>query len=327
MEPIIISKTLNFAKGSIEVRYKGIPSVNADLDKIDALLEDFISNHRHNYMIENVSIVRTILTDCEEKLLVIFYQDEKGSELVKYDNSNLFLYEKSQREENSEYYDRYKIKYEPTNGIKLHYNNHETDVADYLGIELVSKEITEIMKQIYYLKNAKPIVLDTDDKALIEIYKLFYNENPDFSSKGINIKVQTMMSILAEFGISLEDDYGFSLCGKVKMPVSLNLEQRVNKLYPLGKVSSFEDGVKLAEEPKKIIKIVGETIKETITNEQNQNEVLITISKVIHAGRYCISSNSDVEKLSEFIESSTDKVESSIKLVKRIETRIDKQVK
>lgn len=327
MEPIIISKTLNFAKGSIEVRYKGIPSVNADLDKIDALIEDFISNHRHNYMIENVSIVRTILTDCEEKLLVIFYQDEKGSELVKYDNSNLFLYEKSQREENSEYYDRYKIKYEPTNGIKLHYNNHETDVADYLGIELVSKEITEIMKQIYYLKNAKPIVLDTDDKALIEIYKLFYNENPDFSSKGINIKVQTMMSILAEFGISLEDDYGFSLCGKVKMPVSLNLEQRVNKLYPLGKVSSFEDGVKLAEEPKKIIKIVGETIKETITNEQNQNEVLITISKVIHAGRYCISSNSDVEKLSEFIESSTDKVESSIKLVKRIETRIDKQVK
>lgn len=298
MEPIIISKTLNFAKGSIEVRYKGIPSVNADLDKIDALLEDFISNHRHNYMIENVSIVRTILTDCEEKLLVIFYQDEKGSELVKYDNSNLFLYEKSQREENSEYYDRYKIKYEPTNGIKLHYNNHETDVADYLGIELVSKEITEIMKQIYYLKNAKPIVLDTDDKALIEIYKLFYNENLDFSSKGINIKVQTMMSILAEFGISLEDDYGFSLCGKVKMPVSLNLEQRVNKLYPLGKVSSFEDGVKLAEEPKKIIKIVGETIKETITNEQNQNEVLITISKVIHAGRYCISSNSDVEKLS-----------------------------
>lgn len=327
MEPIIISKKLNFAKGSIEVRYNGIPSVNADLDKIDALLEDFISNHRHNYMIENVSIVRTILTDCKEKLLVIFYQDEKGSELVKYDNSNLFLYEKSQREENSEYYDRYKIKYEPTNGIKLHYNNHETDVADYLGIELVSKEITEIMKQIYYLKNAKPIVLDTDDKALIEIYKLFYNENPDFSSKDINIKVQTMMSILAEFGISLEDDYGFSLCGKVKMPVSLNLEQRVNKLYPLGKVSSFEDGVKLAEEPKKIIKIVGETIKETITNEQNQNEVLITISKVIHAGRYCISSNSDVKKLSEFIESSTDKVESSIKLVKRIETRIDKQVK
>lgn len=324
---ISIRKALNFTKGSIEVRFNGIPSANTDLNKIEALLEDFINNHRHDYMIENVSIVRTILKDCEEKLLVIFYQDEKGSELVKYDNSNLFLYEKNKREENSEYYDRYKIKYEPTNGIKLDYNNHETDVADYPGVELVSKEITEIMKLIYHLKNAKAVVLDTDDKALIEIYKLFYNENPDFSSKDINIKVQTMMSILAEFGISLGDDYGFSLWGKVKMLVSLNLEQIVNKLYPLGEVSSLEDSVKLAEEPKKIIKIVGETIRETISNEQNQNEALITISKVIHAGRYRLSSNSDVKKLSEFTERTTDEVESSIKLVKRAETKLNKQVK
>ena len=110
MNPISIRRILNFTKGSIELRYNGIPNENADLDKIDALLEDFINNHRHNYMIENVSIVRTILKDCEEKLLVIFYQDEKGSELVKYDNSNLFLYEKSKREEKSENYDRYKIK-------------------------------------------------------------------------------------------------------------------------------------------------------------------------------------------------------------------------
>ena len=327
MNPISIRKVLNFTKGSIEVRYNGIPNNNADLDKIDALLEDFINNHRHNYMIENVSIVRTILKDCEEKLLVIFYQDEKGSELVKYNNSNLILYERNKCEENSEHFDRYKIKYESPYGIKLDYNNHETDMVDYPGIELVSKEITEIIGQIYYLKNAKAIVLDIDDKAIIEIYKLFYNENPDFSSKDINIKIQTMMSILAEFGIYLGDDYGFSLWKKAKMPISFNLEQRVNKLYPLGEVRSLEDSVKLAEDPKKIIKIVGETIRETISNEQNQSEALITISKVIHAERYCLSFGSDVKKLSDFTDRTTDEVESSIKLVKRIEIRIDKQVK
>ena len=300
MKPISIRKTLNFTKGSIGIRYNGILNDNANLGKINALLEDFINNHRHNYMTENVSIVRTIFKDCEEKLLVIFYQDETGSELVKYDNSNLSLYEKSKREENSEHFDRYKIKYESPYDIKLDYNNKETDMSNYLGIELVSKEINEIIKQIYYLKNAKAVVLDTDDKALIEIYKLFYNEKPDFSSRDINIKIQTMMSILAEFGISLGDDYAFSLWGKVKMPVSLNLEQRVNKLYPLGEVDSVEDSVKLASEPKKIIKIVGECIRETILNEQNQTEALIIISKVIHVGRYCISSNSDVKKISEF---------------------------
>ena len=120
-------------------------------------------------MTENVSIVRTIFKDCEEKLLVIFYQDETGSELVKYDNSNLSLYEKSKREENSEHFDRYKIKYESPYDIKLDYNNKETDMSNYLGIELVSKEINEIIKQIYYLKNAKAVVLDTDDKALRNI--------------------------------------------------------------------------------------------------------------------------------------------------------------
>lgn len=325
MIPIIINKKLNFTKGSIEIRYNGLhTNDNVDLDKIYALLEDFINNHRHNYMIENVTIIRTILKDCEEKELDIFYQDENVSEHIKYNNSNLILYEKSEREENSEYYDRYKIKYELTNGIKLDYNNHEIDVADYSGIELVSKEITEMMKQIYYLKNAKAVVLDTDDKLLIEIYKLFYNENPDFSSKDINIKVQTMMFILAEFGISLGDDYGFSLCGKIGVPMSLNLEQRVNKLYPLGEVSSLKDNVKLAKEPKRIIKIVGEYIREIILNEQNKNEALITISKVIHAVRYCLSYNSDVKELSEFTERTTNEVESTIKLVKKIETRIDK---
>ena len=327
MKPISIRKTLNFTKGSIGIRYNGILNDNANLGKINALLEDFINNHRHNYMTENVSIVRTIFKDCEEKLLVIFYQDETGSELVKYDNSNLSLYEKSKREENSEHFDRYKIKYESPYDIKLDYNNKETDMSNYLGIELVSKEINEIIKQIYYLKNAKAVVLDTDDKALIEIYKLFYNEKPDFSSRDINIKIQTMMSILAEFGISLGDDYAFSLCGKVKMPVSLNLEQRVNKLYPLGEVDSVEDSVKLASEPKKIIKIVGECIRETILNEQNQTEALIIISKVIHAGRYCISSNSDVKKISEFTKCTTDSVETSVSLVKRIKTKIDRQIK
>ena len=135
------------------------------------------------------------------------------------------------------------------------------------------------------------------------------------------------MSILAEFGISLGDDYAFSLWGKVKMPVSLNLEQRVNKLYPLGEVDSVEDSVKLASEPKKIIKIVGECIRETILNEQNQTEALIIISKVIHAGRYCISSNSDVKKISEFTKCTTDAVETSVSLVKRIKTKIDRQIK
>lgn len=325
MNSISINKVLNFAEGSIEVRFNGIPNNDADLEKIDMLLEDFINNHRHNYMTENVSILRTILKDCEEKVLDISYTDEKGSEHVKYDNSDLFLYEKSVKEKKDNYYDRYKIKYEPSYGIKLDYSNHENDVESVSDIKLISKEITEIMSQIYHLKNTKAIEIDIDDKILIEIYKLFYDENPDFTSEDINIKVQTMMSILSEFGIYLDDDNGFKLCGKDKIPLSFDLQQKVNKLYPLGEVNNIEDSVKLAKEPKKIIKIVGETIRETVSNEKNQNESLIMISKIIHAEKHCLPFNSDIKKISEFTERTTNEVESSMKLVKRIEARINKQ--
>ena len=148
MRSINISKTLNLAKGRIEIRYNGIvTNDHIDLEKIEKLLDDFITNHSHNHMIENVAIVRTILKDCEEKQLVIFYQDEKGSELVKYDHLNLLLYEKSKREENSDCNDRYKIKYEPTGSIKLDYDNHKIHVTDYPGIELITEEI-EILGQL-----------------------------------------------------------------------------------------------------------------------------------------------------------------------------------
>lgn len=320
MEPINIYKKFNFSKGSMEINFNGITNDNIDTNKIDILLENFINNHRHNYMIENVSIIRTILKDYEEKSLNIFYQDDNGSEFVKYDNSNSIIYEVSRKENNNEY--KYKMRYTNTNGIELNYRNPKFNCNDYKDFQSITEEINEIMKHIYYLKNVKAVSLDKNDKALIEIYKLFYNENPDFSSKNINIKIQAMMSILENFGISLDEDYGFSLCGKEKMPTSLFIQQKINKLYPLGEVKSLDDTIKIAKESKKIVKIVGDTIRETISNDQN--EELKTISKVIFAEKYCLPSNSNVKEISEFTNRNINDVESSIKLVKRIETRINK---
>lgn len=324
MDTININKISNFTNGIIGIKYSGIAvNNNVDLDKIEMLLDNFINNHKHNCMEENVKIVRTILKDLGEKSLVIFCHDEKITEVVKYYNDNLILYEKEKIEEGIEYYNRYKIKYDPTSGIKLEYNNREINIDDYSCVKLVSKEITEIMEKIYYLKNVKSINLNRNDKIIIEIYRLFYNENPDFSSKDINIKVQTMMSILSEFGVVLYDYSGFSLCGKAHMPVSFNLEQLIDKLYPFGEVSNVKDNIKLAKEYKKIIRVAGECIMEAISKQQNQNEALILISKVIHARRYCLPFNSSDKELASFVESTTAGVESSIKLVKSIENKIN----
>ena len=63
-------------------------------DKMNDLIDDFINNHNHNNMLENITIIRTILKGCEEKLLYIYYCDINGSELVKYNDAHMVLYEK-----------------------------------------------------------------------------------------------------------------------------------------------------------------------------------------------------------------------------------------
>ena len=54
----------------------------------------------------------------------------------------------------------------------------------------------------------------------------------------------------------------------------------------------------------------------------NSDDILITISKVIHAKTHILSSESDIKELSEFTNRTRSEIESSIKLVKRIENKI-----
>ncbi|MDD6224234.1 MAG: hypothetical protein PUB18_04450, partial [bacterium] len=93
-------------------------------------------------------------------------------------------------------------------GLNISFSDFENaSIIDYQNSKNINEQFVKLMKHIYLLKSAKAANLDMDSKALIEIYKLFYNENPDFSLSNINVRIQTMMSILAQFGISLGDNY------------------------------------------------------------------------------------------------------------------------
>ena len=72
--------------------------------------------------------------------------------------------------------------------------------------------------------------ISDDSKIIIEVYKLFYNQDPDFSDKNIGIKIQAMLSILSEFGVSISD-YSFSLCGSKNITMSINLSNLIYELF------------------------------------------------------------------------------------------------
>lgn len=328
METVRFSETLNFDDGSIEIKYKGVP-LRKDIDEneVRRMMRDFVDNHKHDNMLENVTILRTIFRDYMEESLEVYFCDKNGSEFVQYDKSqSLFLFKKVYKEFDEYDTKEITVEYNTKDGINLNYNSSKMTSVFSNRRSTVTKEIDNIMQYIYTLLIvAKAITLNDNDKALIEIYKLFYKEDPDFSSKDIKVKVQTMMSILAEFGITLDCDYSFSLMTKLKMPFSLKLEEMVQKMYPFGVVDEVQDNIKLAEEPKKIIRIVGDSIRDVISLEDDMNDALITISKVIYASRYNLSSDVDIREIAEYTNRSVDDVESSVQLVKRIEHKINKE--
>lgn len=324
-EKINFSKYKEYESGEkFSFRFEGNNfNQNIDKEKVEKLIDSFVNEYgRHKDMLRNISFLRTILKGFKEKLLVVEYSDINNQEIVKYDNGILFLYNcknKIEAKDNS-----LNAEFTLGKGLNISITDFDEDsIIDYPNSKEISEQFSKLIQHISLLKNAKAINLDMDSKILIEIYKLFYNENPNFSISNINVRIQTMMSILAQFGISLGDDYAFSLWGKVKMPISLNLEQLVNKLFPLGEITSIDEPIKLAEEPKRIIKIVGECVREIINDGYNKDEALITISKVIHAGRYSLSSAANVEELSKFTNRSQNEVESSIRLVKCIEKKLN----
>lgn len=299
---------------SFEFRYEGTPkSDNIDKTKVQELITKFMNKY-HGDMVTNVKFLRTILRDYDEKLLVISYQNGEVKETIKFDNSHISLFEKRDK-------DSIIVKFTSSDNINFIFTDANNNVVDYSNIKNISDRITKVQQEIYYLSNAKPIELDQDSKVIVEVYKLFYNENPDFSDKNINIKIQTMLSILAEFYISV-GDYDFSLSDKRNIPMSMNLSNLVYELFPLGEIKDIDNPIKLTEDAKETISIVGEGIRNAIDSTDNQEEALITISKVIHAARYNLSSTASIEDVTKYTDCSSNEIESSMKLVKRINTKI-----
>ncbi len=326
MKKVNFNKNITYENGErFAFIFEGVES-NSDIngEKINKLLDDFINSKSHANMLRNVSFIRTILKEFEEKLLVVEYSDIDSQEIIKYNNKNLVLF--SCKNKNEKIKNSMTAEFISEKGLNISFSDLDKDsIMDYPNYDIINQQFSKLIKHINLLKNVKPVNLDMDSKALIEIYKLFYNENPDFSLSNINVRVQTMMSILAQFGISLGNNYAFSSLENIKMPISLRLEQLVNKLFPLGEITDIDDSFKLSNESKKTIKIVGECVREIINNGYNKDEALITISKVIHSGKYSLSSNSNVKELSNITNRTQNEVESSIRLVKRIEKKLNNE--
>lgn len=291
----------------------------------EELLDKFINqNMYHNSMSTNVKFLRTILKNYDENELRIIYENNNFKETVEFKNSHLISFEMIDKYNDSELGVNFTIKYTSDLDTGIIFKIIGDNIIEELNIKKVSDRINNFMREINTLNDVKPIELNRDSKIIIEVYKLFYNQDPDFSDKNIGIKIQTMLSILSEFGVSISD-YSFSLCGSKNITMSINLSNLIYELFPIGKITNIDNPIELNKEAKDIIVIVGEEIKNAIENENNKEEALINISKIIHATRYNLSSSASIEEIGKYTDCSNNKVESSMKLVKSINEKIHHQ--
>ena len=308
-----------------QFEFEGIEiDFNIDYNKINTLIENFVNNPNHKNMVRNVAFLRTIFKDFEEGMLKLSYGNGKDEyESISYYNGILISYESCQNNKLT-----MRASYEEKSGLNIHFNNSDKeDIISCSNTEETKEMFDKFMENLHSLFNVKTVTLDDSAKTIIEIYTLFYNENPNFSEKNINIKVQTMMSILAQFGIGLSnEDIDFTIYAKGKLPMSLRLQQIVEELYPLGEINEVDEPVKLRDWAINTIKVVGKYVRDLLKNEYKEFEeedVLSLLSRVIHAGGYSLYEQNKVDKISKYAHCAPKEVETTIQLVKKINKELD----
>lgn len=203
------------------------------------------------------------------------------------------------------------------------YHQDEINVLQRLFGDNWQTKIKEILKRDECMNSSnKKLNISPDMRLLIEIYRLFYRENPNFSDKKINIKIQTMMVTLFHFGLvfGINHDYGFHFLPNKKLAISFALQDDIRNLFPIGEVIE-NTLIEPSEDNKRRIKIVSDILFENATDFNDIEELTINISKIIYAKEYCLSSRAQTKEIADFLSLPVEEVEAKLQLVKKIENK------
>ena len=297
--------------GEFEFFYEGLEETNKLHTKTNKLLDNFLYLlDDHSDIYKDIEFLRTILKEYEEKKLVVIYENADMREVIKYDNSVLTWAHKVYKNSDKE------ISFNIEKGFE--YN--KSKISDFKN---VASEVTVFLDRLTKLCDIKPRQINHEESVLISVYRAFYKENPDFTAENINLRIQTMMSILSAYNITICDYDSSSDFREKEYPESLHLLITVNSLFPYGEIC--DEKIKLDDKNKRIIESVGESIRNSVEDESELDNTLVNISKTIHSLRYNICSDVDVDRMSECLNCPREEAEKNKELIKIINERIEKE--
>jgi len=296
-----------------------------DHEGLDELCNSCFKNlESYDDVYDIISSIRTIYKDFDEKkLMVSIYKNQKKKAYIEYDNKKLVLLEiVDELTDDVVFKTQYKMKEGITFSISDKNDNNLTSVYRDNYIALLSNKIDTI----HELNDIRLKRLSKEDILLCEMYKAFYNENPNFSKEDMQIKFQTMIAILSDFDISPAENYKFQYLGRERIPISKHLLEVISNLTSFGEIDIDKDIAKkerlLSIEDIRITKIIGECIRSSITDDKDLIDILILLSPVLHETKYIYPKKKTTKEISEILNSPEEEIKSVRKLIKKIETNL-----
>ncbi len=308
----------------VELYYFGTSKKNIDILKVENLLDKFMYNIHHGNAIETMRFLNTMLKDFKQKKLFFDYDAKDRQYSLEYRDSELYCYCTELKNKKNPKIIELEITYTLGEDLEIRKDDKNSDTIEYLTNDDTLATIKNIFNEVKRLKNVDIIKLEYSSKMLIQIYKLFYKEYPDFSNiKETNIKTQTMVYILSELGYPLQDYCNFSSYGN-GAPMDLNLATLTRKLFPLAKIEMVNDPIPLNKAAVEVISYTGSRIKDVVADDDKEQELekLMRLSQIMYSSRNRVSPIGDIEKVKEDTNCTQEEIQTNLQLIKSIEESI-----
>lgn len=159
----------------------------------------------------------------------------------------------------------------------------------HLTINNITSSTFRTMKEINEMNLLSNLYFNKEEKNLIDIYQMFFAENPNFSDERVVFRTQAMMAILWEYNISLPNELGFHINDQEECPHlhSDNIQTVINYLAPFGEIKAY-GGDQIAFNYKVNImiielgKIINEFCNYYCDNFEEKDSLLQNISIITH---------------------------------------------
>lgn len=285
---------------SIKINFTGVPlKDDIDYESKKDFLTKLLNQNICLFSINNtIKYIRTVLRDYDEKEFKIKLITEEYWNIVEFKNKTIKSFNRKRVDRDNLI--TYNFRFDEASGVNTSIFPKIGKIcsANFLANnkENIKEETNNFYSLICNIEKTNQQHLCNNDKILLEMYKLFFCENPNLLDSNTIIKMHSMVGILNYFGICLPDD-DITIPYSSSHSVSVQTNYITNRLLPYNDSFDLIEPIELKKEYKNEISIISFMINEFLEKYDNNITILEIISQIVFVKERCVSSTKTIEDI------------------------------